>query len=313
VVGLEITTVPPTPGARFVLDGRAMPTDARGVARGSVVRSSAPHRVELLTPTVEGAGLTSEFERWHGHGDSDQSYTPVLDRVRIDHTVRLRAAFREDRTVGFTVVDQAHHPVDPTRISSVTLRSDTGRTQTLSARDRVQLTVVRPTVADGQVVARESTYSVQSVMVDGANVVNVGEQRFRPSRSGDQVEIVALMRSAHFRVRDRLLGSAIGSVVRLTFPDGRSETHPTDAHGEVVLDNLARGTYRVAAAGQVYDVDQEIALSRSRFVDVSVLTRTDVAILAGCGAAALIVLLLVGRWRIVRHRRARAAATVPPC
>ena len=307
---LEIATIPPTPGARFTLDGVPLVTDPRGVATTQIERSVVPHRIELLNPTTETADATSEFVRWQGHGDSDQGYTPVLENVRIEHTLRLRVAFRESRTVRFSFVDQAHHPVDSSRVTAVTLRSDTGRTQTVSPRDALRLTAVRPTDGDGQLLARATTYSVQSVTIDGANVVNVGEQRFRPSQVGSELQIVVLLRTAHFRVTDRFLGKPIITVLHVTYPDGRVEGFPTDPHGEVVVENLARGTYVVSAQGQAYSIDQELALSRSQRVDVVVLSVTD-ALIAACVVVVMVVVLVgLGRWRSAQLRADAAERAV---
>jgi hypothetical protein len=309
---LEITTVPPTPGAAFTLDELPLQTDARGVARVMVPASATPHRIAVLTSSVRSSiDSVSEFVRWYGHGDTDQGYENQLDNVRIDHTLRLRVAFRESRTVRFSFVDQAHHAVDPARITSLTLRSDTNQSQTVGPRDAVSLTAVRPSSAAGEVVARDATYSVQSVMIDGANVVNVGEQRFRPSQVAGPLELVLLLRSAHFRVRDRLLGSAVPTVVHLTYPDGHRADLPTDPQGEIVLAELARGTYQVSAAGQAYELTQELALSRSQFVDVPVLSVADAGILGGATALLLCAVVGLGRWRSRRLRKPPASADPP--
>jgi hypothetical protein len=311
---VEIVTTPPMPGARFSLDGAPLVTDARGAVRLSLPRSRVPHRVELLTPSIEGPDATAQFVRWHGQENSDQGYTPVLDGVTVDHTLRLRVAFQVSRTVRFAFVDQAHHAVDPRRITSLTLRSDVGRSQSLAPDVAVRLVSVRPSSGDGQLVARDATYSVQSVTIDGANVVNVGEQRFRPSQVDGAVEVVVLLRSAHFRVVDRLLGSPVTTVVHLTYPDGRREDHPTDVNGEVVLENLARGAYTVSAAGQAYAIDQQVTLSRSQFVDLPVLSYTDAVIGGAVGVALLAGLVALGRRRsrAVRAERDRAVEVVDP-
>jgi hypothetical protein len=303
---VEIATTPPMPGARFTLDGQPLVTDGRGTVRVEVPHSAAPHRIELVTPTVEAAGSTAEFVRWHGQADSDQGYTPVLDGVRIDHTLHLRVAFQVSRTVRFAFVDQAHHPVDPRRITSITLRSDSGRSQTLAPDAAVQLVAMRPSSGSGQLVARDATYSVQAVTIDGANVVNIGEQRFRPSQLDGPLPVVVLLRSAHFRVTDRLLGGPVATVVHLSYPDGRREDHPTDGNGEVVLEDLARGTYSVTAAGEAYSIDQQLTLSRSQFVDLPVLSHLDALIL---GATALLIAL--GLLWLARRRSRRHADRMP--
>jgi hypothetical protein len=281
-------------------------TDGRGVARANVPASDGGHRVELTNPTTSGPAGTSEFVRWHGHGDPEQGYTPALNDLRIDHRLRLQVAFQEKRTFHFSFVDQSQRPVDPARISTVTLRSDANRTETTAGSGSLDLVTVRPGVGDGPPVAKESTYSVQSVMIDGTNVVNVGEQRFRLTQNGPELQIVVLLRSVHFRVRDRLLGHPVATTVQITYPDGRRLTLPTDPNGELVLQNLARGTYRVAADGQAYAVDQELALSRSQFVDLKVVTYVDAFIAGGVALVAVGLLLWVGVIRARRHRAGRS-------
>ena len=60
------------PAARFTLDGQALSTDGRGVARALVPPSPNGHRVELVNPTTAGPDGISEFVRWHGHGDAER-------------------------------------------------------------------------------------------------------------------------------------------------------------------------------------------------------------------------------------------------
>ena len=306
---LEIVTIPPSPVARFTLDGLPLTTDGRGVARALVPPSPNGHRIELVNPETTGPDGTTEFVRWHGHGDADQGYTPVLNDIRIDHRMNLKVAFQQKRTIRFAFVDQSQRPVDPSRVSGVTLRSDANRSDAVPGTGSVDLITVRPAVGDGPPVAKESTYSVQSVMIDGTNVVNVGEQRFRPVQGEPVLQIVVLLRSAHFRVRDRFLGHPVVATVQVTNPDGRRFDLPTDANGELVLQNLARGTYRVSAAGQAYTVDQDLALSRSQFVDLNVLTYVDACIAAAVALVGVAGLLWVGAIRTRRHRRAVHRAT----
>jgi len=110
-----------------------------------------------------------------------------------------------------------------------------------------------------------------------------------------------------------------GGKIALTYADGsvKVETFAVDTkngapdpNGEVVMQNLARGTYRVSATGQAYAVDQELALSRSQFVDLNVLTHVDASIAAGVALAGVVGLLWVGAVRTRRHRRAVHKAAV---
>jgi hypothetical protein len=309
---LQITSIPPIPGAQFALDGRPLVTDAQGVARVLVPPSSAPHRVELRTPTVTGPDSTSRFVRWHGQDDVEHGYTPVLDGVRIDHRLTLRAAFEQTRSLRFSFVDQAHHPVDVSRISSITLRSDTNRTQRFSGGDAVELVAVHPGSGDGPPVAKDATYSLQSVTIDGTNVVNVGEQRFRPRGDDPVLQVVVLLRSVHLQVKDRLFGRPVPTTVRVVYPDGSTHDLPTDAGGGLVLQNMARGTYTVSALGQAYAIEQKLALSRSQFTDIAVVTYLDLAVVISIALVALLALAWVGVRRTRRHRAAHGGPAPDP-
>jgi hypothetical protein len=299
---LEIVTVPPLPAARFTLDGQPLVTDERGVARIAVAPTPAGHEIALTNPLMQGSDTTTEFMRWYGHRDEDQGFTPTLHQLHIDKRTKLVATFQVSRTVKLSFVDQAHRPVDPGRISAVTLRSDTNHMSTTSGGEPLRLVAVRPAPGDRSAVAKEASYSVQNVTMDGANVVNVGEQRFRPSQGPPVLEVVVLLRSMHVQVTDLLLGSPAPSSVLVTSPDGRRQDLSTDAQGVVTLQNLARGTYTLLPGGHPYSVPQEVSLSRSQFVNLKVVTYADAAILAVIGVVLVVGLVTIGRRRARRHR-----------
>jgi hypothetical protein len=308
---LEIVTVPPVPAAQFTVDGQALVTDERGVARIPLPPAPTGHEVRLVNPVMNGPESTTAFGRWYGHHDEEQGFTPILSALRVDRRVKIVAAFEVSRTMRLAFVDQAHRPVDPARISSVTLRSDTNHLSTTTGSEPVQLVAVRPVPGDRSAVAKQASYSVQNVTMDGANVVNVGEQRFRPSQGPPVLEVVVLLRSVHLQVTDWMLGTPAPATVAVTAPDGRQRQLPTDAGGVLALQNLARGTYTLFPGGHPYAVPQELALSRSQFVTLKVLTYADVAIIAVVVVAAAGLLIVVGRRRASRHRAATAAASDP--
>ncbi|MDN5852261.1 MAG: hypothetical protein L0K86_05310, partial [Actinomycetia bacterium] len=100
----------------------------------------------------------------------------------------------------------------------------------------------------------------------------------------------------------------VATVVHVTRPDGQQFDVETDARGDAVLTDMARGTYRLSTDGQVVPFVQEVPLSRSQFVDVAVVTATDAAILATVALAAAGAVLVVGRRRTRRLGRHRANA-----
>lgn len=296
---LEIITVPALPSARFVLDGQQLVPDERGVIRLSLPRNNDAHHLELTTPRLDQPGGSIDFVRWFGHGESDQGFAPVLTDLAMKHNRKLHAAFQSTRKVRYDFVDQARNPVAASRITALTLRSDSGQTQTLRGTTEVSLTAVRPVQDGGSVVGKEVTYYLQSVAIDGANAVNAGEQRVVPNTTST-VTFVVLLRSVRFQVRDLLFGGAMTAGVALTYPDGRTEHLDAGSDGDLAVENLARGNYRVAVSAAGYTAQQEIALSRGQYVDIRVLSYVDVAVIVVLAALVFSGLFLLGRRRVVR-------------
>ncbi|GAB2831973.1 carboxypeptidase-like regulatory domain-containing protein [Lentzea nigeriaca] len=298
---LEISTVPPMPAARFVLDGQQVVPDARGAVRLTLPRNSDAHRLELATPKLDLADGSIDFVRWFGQGERDLGFTPVLTDLEMKHNRRLQVAFQSTRRVRYDFVDQAHNPVSPSRVSALTLRSDSGQIQTLRGVQEVPLTAIRPVQEGATAVGKEVRYYLQSVEIDGANVVNAGEQRIVPARA-TSVTFVVLLRSVRFQVSDLLFGSAMNAEVALTYPDGRTENLAVGQDGTVAVDNLARGNYTVAVSAAGYARSQQLALSRGQRVDLRVLSYVDTAVIVALAVLIFAGLFLMGRRRMRSHR-----------
>ena len=95
----------------------------------------------------------------------------------------LTPAFAGYHQVRFRFVDPRGKPVNSKRIAFVTLRSGTGTTRRVTGRDPVWLPAERIVPLEGGLSRKSVEWSVQSVMVDGSNVVNRGQQRFVPGEA----------------------------------------------------------------------------------------------------------------------------------
>lgn len=302
---LEIVTVPPLPSARFLLDGQVLVPDDKGVIKLALPRSQDKHRLELTTPRTEGAAGTIDFIRWFGQSENDQGFTPILTDLVLSHNRRLQAAFQSSRVVRYDFVDQAHNRIAPERVTALTLRNDSGQTQTLHGVQEVRLTGFRPVQEGATAVTKDVTYYLQSVEIDGANVVNAGEQRLVPNRT-PTATFVVLLRSVHFQVRDLLFGVAMDAHVDLGYPDGHTTTLTTGEDGDAAISDLARGKYRIKVAAAGYAGDQEIVLSRSQYVELRVLSYVDIAVIGGVLLLVAAGLVLLGRRRLRIHRAQQA-------
>jgi hypothetical protein len=147
--------------------------------------------------------------------------------------------------------------------------------------------------------ATQILYSVDSVMIDGSNVVNQAQQRFY-AEPDDTWEIQLLLYSMNVSGRDALFGFPIGSGLRLEYPDGRVEAKPFTAKAGVTIDSLVRGIYRVSVTGAPGLAPiSPVALSRDQDVRLLVISYLDLAVVLGLAAILGIGLVLVGRPRLL--------------
>lgn len=216
------------------------------------------------------------------------------------------------RQVRFRFVDPRGRLVDPKRIASVTLRSGTGTTRRVTGRDPVWLPAERTVPLEGGLARTSVEWSVQSVMVDGSNVVNRGQQRFVPGEQRE-VSISVLFFQATFSVRDTLFGFPLGSAIRLRFPDGRVRRYPLANGASLQLSALARGQYEVSVDARGFSFTQPVSLSRDQRVAVRVTSYLDVVVLGGAIGAIVLGLLLVRRPRLraaIRDPLARSLGAI---
>ena len=291
---LEIHTVPALEGIQFALDGRAFETDEQGVASLRVWRGGT-HQLEVL-PLPSGAeGRRLEFARW-----GDAVFTAQRPIV-IDESTTLEAGFDVYYPVKLGYVDLDGSPVASDRVSSVVLKNSIGDVHAISGAETAWLQASRILGRDLNLDSAEIVYTVNSVTIDGSNVVNRGQQRFvlEPELL-PQIEL--LLYSAKLSAGDALFGFPIGRGVQLEYPDGHREYFPFEPGSELRLDSLARGTYRVrAVTGLGIAPPSVFVLSRDQEVQAIVISALDLGVVALLGSALLLGLLLVGRPQL-RHQ-----------
>jgi phospholipase C len=281
-----IQTNPPTPGMRFSVDGVRFAADEGGRAYPPPAAVGTSQRVQALATRI-GAGARARFDRWYGRGS-----VAALD---LDHRVRLR------------FVDLAGRSVDPEVVDSVTLLGSNGERRTFRGETAGWLQGNRVVPETG---GRRSTlvsYSAERVMVTGASVVHRAQQRFFPAKA-QEIRLRLLLFSARFEVHDALLGFPIGSAVRLEFPDGRIEHYAVGSGGEVTVNSLPRGDYRVSASALGISSSRPVALSGDQRVEVRVISWLDIAVVLVVLASVALGLLYVRRPARVRTAACAVAA-----
>jgi hypothetical protein len=293
---LVIQTSPVLPGATFTLGGQSVTTGPDGTARMSPASWIELRAKMKVTPPPEQARTRARWaERWYGLPEF--SHTPRRDYV-------VTAAFDIDYRVSMSFVDLEGDPVDYGKISSVALKDATGVIHRFTGeqlKGPVWLWGTRVVSLQSGPFAKPIYYTVQSVIVGGANVVNQAQQRSEPHKD-PALKVELLFYSATFVGRDAVFGFPVGSAVRLRYPDGRHSRHPFDARHEAVVGSLPRGEYDATIEGPGLPVSAPVSITRPQRLTLKIVTWLDLAVVMAAAGAFL------GGLPLLRRRLRRAVA-----
>jgi hypothetical protein len=295
-ITLTVRTLPALPNARVAFDGHVARTDDRGVARFTQQHNFRPHTLQLLDVSRAGPAQRLRFVRWAGQRDPDQAFRPTVTGLPMRTSYTVTAAFAVQYPVTPRLVDRAGAAVDPDRVSAVRIRSATGTLLDVPVSGRIWLDGVVPVYRGSTIALTREKYSLQSVMVSGANTVDAGQIVFQPVEDRSPT-FVAKFFSLSVGAHDMLFKNAAGRAARITYPDGTVHTVPFSARGRVALHGLPRGRYLISLDGGGTPIPRELLLSRDTEVDLPVATHRDYGALGGSALALAVGLLLVGRGR----------------
>jgi hypothetical protein len=283
---------PAVAGVPLVFHGRRSVTDANGEVRVRATRAELAHHSALLIARVRvlpvrlGPTRRARLVRWVGR----TATLALLAPVRV------------------LLADPAGRPVAARVAPAVVVRGTDGSQVTLRAGRVAWLAAVRaikrPRVGWRP---RRVSYAVQEVRSEGANVVHRAQQRFRPADQR-RVTVQVLFFRARFTARDALFGGPIGHGIVLRFPDGHVERHRFGPGAEVTLGTLPRGGYQVRVDAPGFSFTRPVALSRSQVVALQVVSRKDIAVVAGALALVALALAVARRPHLRRPARAVRAA-----
>lgn len=278
-----VQTVPSLPGVTVQLDGHSAVSDAAGKATFSAV------------PLGDAAARVAVKEQVIPDGLRVRLYRVAVDPNHPSFQRRLLAELAEERQVAIAVVTPGGKTVTPSEISGLIMTDNLGRSLSLPGKvlaRPVWLEALVPALGKDGIYGRLVTYTLQSVMVHGSNVVNQGQLRLVPYSASKWV-IHGLFFDLSVRATDALAGSPAGTSVRLVFPD-KSEITTTmgGAHSARFVD-IPRGDYTVIVQGGVMNLRSPVRLSRDQELSEKVVTTGDagLAMLVLGGGAALLYLL----------------------
>jgi hypothetical protein len=283
---VTVQTVPPVSGLKFIHHGQTLRADSLGRVQIDSARSDIRRELKVVNTRVS-PGVEARLDRWY----------PGRNIVAV--------AFYH--LVSPTFVDLQGNRVDPATVEVTTVRGIHGKQYTFVRGQPRWLQVSRVVPRRNQRLRSKSLrYTVEKVRIKGANVVNAGQQAFRPSKT-PKFPVQVLLYAARFKTRDAFFGFPIGSAVRLKFPNGREERHKLGKNGDLLLRSLPRSDYEVTVDGPGFSFSRPVSLSRNQVVELEVLSYLDIGLALFVFAAFMVGLPLIRRPEL----RARIAASLP--
>jgi transposase-like protein len=285
---VEIYTIPPVSNVVFSLAGRTFKSDTAGVARIAVpVRGT--YTLEVLETPGEDTDTSAKFSRW-----DDEVFTPYRD-IQVPLAAPIGAGFEISHQVRQTFVDLFDKPVDPERITSLTIKGSNGIVYKFADGQPRWLPAGRVVRRAFGLEETKILYSVVDVTVDGSNVVSQAQQKFYVDPN-DLWQIQLMLYSAEFNARDAFFHFPIGKGIRLEYPDGHTKEFLFGSKNTITVNSLARGLYHVTVIGASgMAPPTPLAMSRDQTVELIVLSRLDMEIALGFGVCLALGLLFFGR------------------
>jgi hypothetical protein len=294
---LVVRTIPALPSVKLRLDGRGYLTDREGIARIPSPRSEELE-LTLATEQVERDGVRAKFSRW-----GDDVFTPSRTFVMPSSgNKEMELGFDIEYLVSLRYQDQDGAPVGSSKITSVEVGNSVG------ARFAIDPPTAAVWVPGARVIRTveglqlsEIPYSVRSVVVDGSNVVNEGQQVFQ-AEAHARWDVELLFYDAAITVEDRFFGFPTGATIDLTYPDGHTVQHKLN-DGAVTVTGLPRGNYTIVVHGRGLKLRAPVAVSRDTTAKLVFLSYLDLGVALALGIAFAIGLITIGRRRLAREHR----------
>jgi hypothetical protein len=295
-ITVTVRTVPALSGVRLTFDGTTLVTNGAGAASYTAEHNLNKHTLALLDTAIDQPTRRYRFSRWAGQRDPKQAFRRTVTNLPMRTSYTITAAFTVLYPVSVRLVDQHGVPLEVNRVSTVAVKSDVGRLLQLPTDGgSIWLEGAGPEYRNSTLVENRLSYSVQTVLMDGANIVDAARQRFTPA---DQPTVVVTgqLYDMTISANDALYGSALGTGARVTGPDGRVMSVRFDASHKATLQQLPRGRYQVTVLGaRGVVLDEQINLSRDHAVPATVVSLADLTTVGGGLLLIAITLLLIGR------------------
>lgn len=297
-IELTIETLPPLSGISFDINGDIYETAENGQAT-MTLDSPGTYPLKILLPEPEPDEAETDtiihFERW-----SDAVFMPERV-VEVKDDRHIQAGLALFHRVGLQFFDLNNVEIETDRIDSTTLKSSYGSTHTFEdsgVSHWLQANRIARRVSGLEVTPVQ--YSVESVIIDGANVVNRYQQRFILEPE-DTWTVELLLYFARVTGKDAIFGFPTGEGIIIEYPNDDVVALDFDENNEIFIGPLARGSYilQLTGVGGVAP-PTPVALSRDQDVTLKVLSSFDIGVGLALGMLVGFGLLFYGRPELLR-------------
>lgn len=289
---IQIQTVPAIAGIAFQMDDQQFTSGQDGYASIDIDKAGV-YRLEVLLDQYHDPSQKVEFGRW-----GEESYQPSRE-VSVPYDGVIQVGLDIYHKVSMQFVDLDGLPVDPSRITSISIRSIQGDVFTLKPGDTPWLPASRTARRQTGLEKTDLLYSLNSVKIDGSNVVNSAQQRFY-AKPDDTWTISLLLYSLHITAKDGLFASPLGKSVDILLPNGQTQNYSMDKSGILEIHSLARGIYHISLVGvKGLGTSTPVALSRNQVVNLKIVTLLDVSVVGLLSFALALGLILYGRPKLI--------------
>jgi hypothetical protein len=300
--------VPALPGIAFLFDGNPLVTNRAGVASVTRRSDSGAHSLGVVPFTLPSGHRRYVFSRWQGESDAAQAGRITLVGPLMRRSATLVAGFTVQCPVTLRFVTQDGEAVSPTGVSQVSLRSSAGTQVSFSPRGTTWLACSQPVDSGGGLRLVAVSDVVRGIVISGANAAKTG-QSIQPGTAASP-DLVAYFHDLTITAHDAIFGGATGDVALVTLPDHSVRHVPLRTTHSVTLDDLPQGSYSVSlAVGGPVVFGEDVSLSRTATVDLTVISVTDIAVTGGPVLIGVLCFLLLSRkrrtwlWNALRYRR----------
>lgn len=296
-VTITIKTLPVVPNVVLSFDGNLLTTSANGTATFTEEHNLAAHSLSIINGPADTAQLRYRFNRWFGQRNPNEVNLPQVTGLPMRSNYTITAAYNVQYPVIPRLVTQYGAPVSLASTTAVVVKGASAQLTTVPNSGPAWLDGISPVFKNNTPATSVVTYSLQSVIVKGTNVVDAGRQTFQPARQSEPT-FTTLFYNLSLTAHDALFGATLGDRAVVRFPDGSTRTVLFNQRHQASLLALPRGKYSVTySASHAIIADVSVSLSKNESLDAAAITRVDLIVLGSGLSVVGVALLVVGRRR----------------